>query len=295
MLTTLKLFNFYRRYKWNEVDFGVLQDSLIGFPSTLLAALSGDAVLSGLNQNGFSSLNANYLSGVAINSLGNILAVSANGSIAVADNVKSLVVIRPSTINDSPITRPTAPFDTVSLDYEQSSSVVAIAGTISAYPAKVAGDVILFGVTSSGGVITQIDESQCELIGKVWEINTERVVGNHRECHYLDLATALAAMTAGARLRVRDSQVLDATVASALNNIDIKFDPNVTFSAGIATIGFSFSGDGVKFINGRVTGFITGINLTGNYNSILNTRFATNTTDVADALATSTQVGVISE
>lgn len=298
-LTDVKTFNFYRRYKWSEVDFGVLQDTLINFPATVFAELFGDAVINGLNQNGSSSLNANYLAGYAVNSLGNLLAVSSGGSVAVTNNVKSLIVIRPVITNTNPITRPTTPFDTVDLNVEQTAQVVAIAGTISAYPSKVAGDVILFGVTASGGSITQIDESQCELIAKKGELQTaaryNKLVGNHRDCHYLDLASAIAAASTGDRIRVLDSQTLNTTITVSINDIDIEFDPGVTFSNGTAGTGFILSGTGVRLTKGRLTGFTTAVSITGNYSTLFGQRFASNTTDVTDTLGTSQVVAVINE
>jgi hypothetical protein len=294
-LTDVKLFNYYHRYKWDEIAFGMLQDTLINFPATIFANMAGDAVLKGLNQNGFSGLNANYLSGFAVNSLGNLLGASANGSVAVANNVNSLVVIRPVNANTTPITRPTAPFDSVFLNTEQTAQVVAISGTLGVYPSKAAGDVILFGAIAAGGVITLIDESKCELFGKSFETKTVNVIGNHRDCHYLDIPTAIAALSAGAKMRVRDSATINAPIVCALNDVDIQFDPGVVYTNGTAGTGFTLSGTGIKFINGRLTGFTAGIAITGNYCSILNTRFASNTTDVTDALATSQQVGVISE
>lgn len=301
MLTDVKLFNFYRRYIWNEDDFEAFQDTLIGYPAALFAALAGDAVLSGFNQNGSAGLNVSYLAGVAVNSLGNLLAANA-GSVAVANNVKSLIVARPVNAQTNPITRPTAPFDTVDLNSEQTCSVVAITGTGS-YPAKAAGDVILFGVTAAAGSVTDIDQSQCELIGKSVELNSLNrfniLVGNFRNCHYRTLAAALAVVVSGDRVRVRSNESVSSTIVCSVNDVYIEFDPGVTFSKGTSATGFTLSGNGIRFINGRVTGFSVagnkGINITGDYSTVMGTRFANNNTDVNDVNGTSQQVGVISE
>lgn len=297
--TNLKLFNFYRRYKWTEDDFATLQDSLVNYTGTLFAKGFGDAVLSGLNQNGSASLNANYLAGWAVNSLGNILGVSSNGSVAVTNNVKSLIVIRSVTAQTTVITRPTAPFDPVYLNSEQTAQVVAIAGSAGAYPAKAAGDVILFGVIASGGSITSIDQTKCELLGKSNELSSgarfNKLVGNQRYAHYLDLPTALAAAAAGDRIRVLESATINATITLTLSNVEISFDPGVVYTNGTAGTGISISGVGNRLSNGRMTGFTTAFAITGNYNTIFGTRFATNTNDVTDSLGTSQLVGVISE
>lgn len=303
MLTDVKLFNYYRRYIWNAVDFDALQATLIGYPSTLLAALCQDAVLSGLNQDGFTLLNANYLAGVAINSLGNLLAVAANGSVAVTNNVNSLIVVRPATANTNPITRPTPPFDSVYLNTEQTCSVVAIAGTLGVYPAKAAGDVILFGVVASGGAITFIDESRCELIGKSAELKTmtgyDAFIGNHRQCSYLSLADAFGDSPGGKRFRVLDDEVINAPYSCGADDVVVEFAPGVEFSKGTSATGFNLGGSGIKFIDGRFINFSTGgdvaINISGNYSSIIGARFFNNDTDVVDGPGTSQQVGVINE
>lgn len=302
-LTDVKLYNYYRRYKWLASDFAALQDTLIRYPATLLASMTGGAVLSGFNPNGSSGLTMNYLAGVAMNSIGDLLAVAANGGVVVTNNVNSLIVVRPATANTNTITRPTTPFDPVSLNTEQTSSVVAIAGTLGVYPSKAAGDVILFGVTASGGSVTVIDQTQCELLGKASELRNSApfniLVGNHRQCHYINLAAALAVAAAGDRIRVLDSETVNTTITCSVSDVNIQFDPNVVYTKGSAATGFTLSGNGIRFLNGRVTGFSSGgnkgINITGNYCTVLGTRFASNDTDVADSLGTSQQVGVINE
>jgi hypothetical protein len=283
MLTQLNLFNFYHRYKWDEISFAQF------------AALAANSVLAGFNPNGSSGLSVGYLAGVATDINGDLLVKAANGNVTVADNSWSLVVLRAVVTPTVPITRPTAPFDSVFLNSSQTTSVVALAGGVSSYPSPLASDVVLFGAQASGGAVNLIDQSQCNLYGKSLETKSVKVVGNHRDCDYIDLPTAIAASAAGAKLRVRDSATINATIACALNDINIEFDPGVIYTNGTAGTGFTLSGNGIKLLNGRLTGFTLGINITGNYCSILNTRFATNTTDVTDGPSTSSQVGVISE
>lgn len=302
-LFNLTLFNYYRRYKWTAANFTLLQNQLIGYSQTQLAALARDAVLQGLNQNGSSALNVNYLAGFAINSSGALLAKASNGSVAVTNNIKSLIVLRPVTTNINSIVRPTAPFDPVFLNTLQDSTVVSIDGDVSNYPSKAAGDVVLFGVVASGGSITLIDESQCELLGKTGELAKAKphdiIVGNHREAHYRTLALMAAAVVSGNRVRVMDSEALTGTVTISVSDMKLDFDPGVAVTKSSAATGFILSGNGIRITGGRFSGFSTAgnkaIQITGNYCSIWGTRFATNDTDVDDTTSTNSLVGVISE
>lgn len=303
-LTNVKSFNFYRRYKWNEDDFGIFQDTLLNFPATLFAKMCGDAVLNGLNQDGASGLDVDYLAGFAVNSLGNLLAVDAGTVTGVTNNVRSLIVIRPVAASTVPITRPTTPFDTVYLNEEQTAEVVAIAGPdLNTYPAKAAGDVILFGVIASGGAITIIDESQCELVGKYGELAEQNpykwIVGNDRRSTHRLIGDLPGDLAQGDRVRILGSETLNATVDITQNEVQIDCDPGVVFQKGTAATAFTLSGDGIRWNGGRITGFSAGgnkgIDATGDYCSVWGTRFANNTTDVNDGSGNTSTVGVISE
>lgn len=299
----LKLFNYFRRYKWTAANFDTLQASLLGYPQTLLAAMCQDAILSGLDQAGSTGLSVNFTAGIAINSLGDLLAIENPGAVVVTNNIKSLIVVRPVVTSTNTIVRPTAPFDPVFLNTEQTAIVVKIDGDISNYPSKAAGDVILFGVVASSGAIVLTDLSLCELFGKSLEVSNLNpynfVVGNRRNCTHRTLALALADAADGDRVRVMDSETVDTTLSSANDDFHIDFDPGVTFSKGTATTGLTLSGDGARVNGGRFTGFASGgnkaISLTGNFITILGTRFLNNDTDIDDTTGTNSLVGVINE
>lgn len=301
-LYDLELFNYYRRYRWTAQNFTDLQASLIGYPATLLSAMVRDGVLMGLNKTTDSGLNVSYAAGFAINSIGDLLGIENAGSVALTASVKHTVVVRPVYTSTNNITRPTVPFDAVPLNTEQTAIVVAIPGNISNYPAKAAGDVVLFGVTTNGTVVTDVDLSLCELVGKQAELSRMRgytyVVGNRREANFRTLAEAVTVAVTGNRIRMMDSEALSATVTVA-QEIEINCDPGVTISKATATTGLVFSVAGVKLIGGRMSGFSGGadkaITINGNYCTVMGTRFAGNTTDVNDTVGTSQQVGVISE
>lgn len=301
-MDTLTRFNFYRRYKWSYADFEDLQEASLGYPSEILRNLCAYAVLEGLKYDGATGLVVDYTSGTAINNDGDMLKVDA-GSVTVDDGVKSLVVIRPVFTDNTVITRPTSPFDPVYLKEIQSAEVVAIAGSNVAFPSKLATDVILFGVTASGGVITQTDLTQCELLGKLGELATtepfNKLVGNQRHCHYRDLAAAMASAGTNDRFRVIENQALTSTVTISASDVSVQFDPSVTVSKSGAATGILISGSRVRMMNGRFNGFSAGgdkaIQITGNYNQICFPIFGTNTTDVDDTVGTSNIVGALNE
>lgn len=305
MISTVNLFNFYRRYRWKDEDFEELQESLYQYPLSLLSALANKAVLSGLAYSSDTGLDVSFSNGVAINEDGKLLVIDDdnNEDVTVTPSVNSLIVIRPVTTNTEAITRPVSPFDTVYLKSSQTAVVVAIAGTAGVYPSAAAGDVILFGVTADGSSITAVDHAQCELVGKTAPLNSvnpyNKLVGNDRSCHYRTLALALAAASAGDRIRVLTSEAVNTTIEAAVNNIEIVFDPGVAITQGTAGTGLLLSGDGIVVRGGRFDGFDGGsdiaISITGDYCSIMGSRFGTNDTDISDTNETSQYVGVINE
>lgn len=303
-LYDLITFTYYRRYKWTEDDFAQLQLSILGYPGTLLKSSMRAAILQGLESNGNAALNVNYNAGVALSDQGDLCAIQAGGSVAVTNNVKSLIVVRPATAVTGSITRPTTPFDIVPFETTQNATVVAIAGDAVNYPAKQVGDVILFGVVAAGGAITDTDQTKAELLGKTGEMRRlsrfAAVVGNERHADYRTLAEAITAVAAGSLIRVLTGETINTTIAVNKNNLDIYCDPGVAYVKGTALTGFTFSGTGCKFRGARVSGFSGGgdkaINVTGNYNGFWDMRFANNTTDIDDTTnQTSQSVGVINE
>ena len=302
-LFDVKKFYYYKRYKWSELEFQDLQTTLLLYPSMLFQSMLQGGVLSGYDNSSNLGLTVNVDPGVAVNDVGDLLAMEFSSAVVVTNNIKSLIVARPVFNDTNPITRPTIPFDSVPLNKEQTTEIVKIDGTLGAYPTKASEDVVLFGVTASGGSITDVDYSQCELAGKVGCLNKlspfTLVVGNQKNATHRTLAEALAVAVDGDKIRVMDGETISTTISTSLNNISIICDPGVEYVKGSAATGFTFSGDGVRFENGRISGFSTSgnkaINLTGDYSSVLFTRFSNNDTDIADANGTASQVGVINE
>jgi hypothetical protein len=311
LLYSLKRFYFYRRYKWNPVDFETFQENVFGYPASLMRGLvqcsgpyNAGGVLKGFNYVSSSGLGIVWSDGIALGTQGELLS-SQTVPLAVLANKKSLIVARPRIENDVDITRPMAPFDTVALDTIQTCDVVAIAGSGGNYPAKTSGDVILFGVVSNGSNITDVDHTMCELVGKFAELNTLRrakyIVGNFRYATHRTLADAIAVAVPGDIIRVASpgGETLDTPIDINVSDIRIECDPNVQYDKGSATTGFIFSANGIGFSGGLINGFSAGgdkaISITADYCQVFGTRFSNNDSNVVDAHETSQLVGVISQ
>jgi hypothetical protein len=171
------LFDFYFRYKWNEVDFADWQDTMIGTMRDTFGAIFGPALIAGgavapsgstravtvaayetVNEDGYLCVrNSTVLASVTANSSGQAR--------------KDLIVSRPLLTNQTTITRPTSPFDTVPFHVGQDTEIVVIPGTPAGspvYPAKVDGDVIIAGLAVANGATSfssgNIDNTVTEVL-----------------------------------------------------------------------------------------------------------------------------------
>lgn len=162
MADPITLFNYYRRYKWRSADFQKLQDNLLAESDALASGAYGAAVLEGLEVTPATGLQVAVAIGVAAGPTGTMMAnteelllsvTAPTGSFA----AKSLIVIRPSVVQQTYITKPTSPFESVPLEFVRGIELAFIEGTASAtpdYPAKAATDVILAGIKLSPGQST---------------------------------------------------------------------------------------------------------------------------------------------
>ena len=104
--------------------------------------------------------------GIAIDNNGNLLVQNAQQNVTGTDpgsgNTRmDLVVARLQITNDSPINLPTNPFTPVYLDELYGCQIVLIEGTVNgSYPAYLAGDVVLFGVTINHAGVLSVDYTQ---------------------------------------------------------------------------------------------------------------------------------------
>ncbi len=154
------LFDFYFRYKWNEVDFADWQNTMIGTMRDTIGSIFGPSLISGgavapsgstraVTVAAYETVNSAGYTSVRNSTV--LAAISANAS---GNPRKDLIVARPLLTNQTMISRPTSPFDSVPFKIGQDTQVVVIAGTPAGsptYPAKVAGDVVLAGLAVANG------------------------------------------------------------------------------------------------------------------------------------------------
>jgi hypothetical protein len=151
---TVPLYNFYFRYKWSDVDFAGWQTGMVDTVHGALEGGFGAAVMKGLAVTPGSGMHINVSVGIAIGPTGylHVLGAPAVVSIATADATnprRDFIVARPLSVDDTFITRPTLPFDSVPLKKLQETQILAIAGTAAAtpaYPSIGSDDVILAAV-----------------------------------------------------------------------------------------------------------------------------------------------------
>lgn len=179
MAVTSSLFYFYQNYLWTAGDFDTFQASLVNLARGTFEGLTGQAIYQGgtcsISPTG---LNTPVDSLIACGPTGNLMVVSSVTNIVhtapITNPQKNLVVVRPSLSNTNNITNPNSPFQLVPLNQVQGAQVVLIAGTPAAspaYPATLANDVILWGVTVQPGqtsftVPRDLDLEVRDIVGK---------------------------------------------------------------------------------------------------------------------------------
>lgn len=175
----IKLYNFYRRYRWNEHDFEGWQKGMVGLARGMFEGAFGAGVLSGLGADlSPGGLDFGVTAGGASSETGKLLPLPTGASglsvTAPSSGVKlCLVVARPKLIDGDLIPKPTEIGVMVPLTQEQSAEIVVIDGSASGspeYPDKQIDDVILFGLRVEAGMTDltpyDIDFNVREIIGK---------------------------------------------------------------------------------------------------------------------------------
>lgn len=152
------LYNFFRRYKWTEDDFNGWQSGMIGSARAMFQGLLGAGVMQGFDLTLNGNLTVSVAAGLASGPDGYLHFTNASQDIAIpapgANQARHLLVLRPSIVDDTPITRPTTPFDTVFLRENQTTQLVVIQGTAASspvYPAALSTDVVLCGIRVANG------------------------------------------------------------------------------------------------------------------------------------------------
>lgn len=157
----IKLYNFYRRYLWNENDFAGWQTGQVEHSRGLFEGLMGAAVLDGFEPTLTGGLGINVAAGISCGPTGylgvvnNVTAVTCVAPTASIE--RALVVVRPNVVPGDYIQKPTSPAETVPLTSAMEAAITVIRGVAAnspSYPATEANDVVLFGVRIVAGQVT---------------------------------------------------------------------------------------------------------------------------------------------
>lgn len=127
------------------------------------------------------------------------------------------------------------------------------------------------------------------------------IVGDEAIDDFTDLASAVAAASAGQTIRVKKDLTLSATVVISLANLRILFDPGVTMTNSASGVGLQLDAVGIRLDGGRMSGFSGGdkgieVTIGSDYCSITGFRFdVTTTTDIDDLSGTASVTSKINE
>lgn len=202
---SIPLYNFYRRYLWNETDFTNWQEGMVEEARGVFEGMVAASVLSGYDiapsgatlavtvQPGIASGPSGYMHVVKSVSLASMQAADATNP------RRDLVVLRQLLTPDTAIQRPTAPYDSVYLRTLQQTQVVVIAGTAAAtpvYPSAQANDVVLAGVrvapTATSFATTDLDFSVRDTPGKHTKFQEAQAKYDRRLRPYLSSSQVLS-------------------------------------------------------------------------------------------------------
>lgn len=175
--SSIDLYNFYRRYLWNENDFAGWQTGMVEHSRGMFEGLMAGAVLDGYEPTLSGAMGINVAGGIACGPTGylsvinNVSAVTISAATGMVE--RALVVVRPNVVPGDYIQKPTDPATSVPLTSAQEAAIVVIRGVAAnspEYPAKAANDVVLFGVRTVVGQValaaTDIDFEVRDIPGK---------------------------------------------------------------------------------------------------------------------------------
>lgn len=160
---SIKLFNFYRRYKWNKTDFADWQDGMVDHSRGMFEGLFGGAVMEGFAPSGTGSTGSGDFAltisaGIASGPTGYLNVINDPTWLEIsapsADFERALVVVRPDVQQETAISKPTDPSTTVYLNDAQKSAIEVLRGVVSnnpEYPSTEANDVVLCGLRLYSG------------------------------------------------------------------------------------------------------------------------------------------------
>lgn len=125
----------------------------------------------------------------------------------------------------------------------------------------------------------------------------DAIVGTGGSATHADLNAVMAdgAISAGARIFVRDSATINTVQQLTKNNIEVQFGPGVTYTKGTAARALQLTGTGIRVLGGRFVNFSTVgnhgilVDLVAVNAFLLNPRFNNCDTDISD-LSPSSQI-----
>lgn len=129
----------------------------------------------------------------------------------------------------------------------------------------------------------------------------DAIVGTGLGATHSTIAAAISAVSAGARILVTASEVINTTVAVNKANLEICLCPGVVISKGSATKAFTVTAQGFDLHGGKISGFSAGGNKAvefasgSEYGKVWGIRFASNTVNVDDSTIDVAQFGIIEE
>ena len=294
---TFDFFKFYEDYLWTHANFETFQDSGKKYSEAGFREAFKEKVIKGLGFAGSLNYDITVDIGGAVDSAGRVLSLTSQEDITpavtpdVSNGVYSLLVIRRKVDLINLIDEPLNPTNQVPLNERQSSELVVVDGTPAVnpvYPAKQAGDVILFGLkmplNTSSFTSAMVDYSVSEYIGPNEDllksiIGYDAVVSKSRGGTHQSLPDLIADANFGSTIKkvvILDSEQIE-NITITQDNVEIDIRKGVTLSKGVSATGMTVEGDGVTIKMARIIDFNGGsdhaIVWRGEYGHLLFSRF----------------------
>lgn len=168
-------------------------------------------------------------------------------------------------------------------DSEAAATASEAAATASATAASTAQTAAAASATSAASASTSATTAAAAAVAAAAALYNATVgVGGN----YATLALALAAASAGWKICILDSATIGTQITVALNNIQIDFNPGVTYSqgSGFTNPCIDINASGVRINNGRFLNFPIAIQVENgkNFNFVRGCRFNTCTVQISD-------------
>lgn len=243
---------FYKRYKWKAADFEKMQASEFGVIEGILASLSQGAILEGFETLGATGLSVTLGPGAGVTPQGLYLGASGNVDVELdgdAAGIKNLVVLRALIDDVDNITKPTDPEEIVPLRERFRADLVVLSGDPGGdWPTPASGDTVVVGIETDATDVTAYDFTKCDLFGKKGPLSLggefTKIVANERWATHRSLAEVVFEQFD--RIRIAETQVLDASVEIDEPDISLIFDQGRKIEKGTAATGIVAAASGIS-------------------------------------------------